>query len=82
VSLGLSKPIFIPAQAGRYSQLIKKFKASLSDFRCSLCGFDSEEIFWEMGRAFVEAHHGVPLAQQSALIDSPDLRVLAGCCQA
>jgi 5-methylcytosine-specific restriction enzyme A len=47
----------------RSSQLIKEFKASLSDFRCSLCGFDFENIYGEMGRAFVEAHHSVPLAQ-------------------
>jgi len=41
----------------RDSELIRRFKKSLKTFECSVCGFDFEKVYGEIGRGFVEGHH-------------------------
>lgn len=45
----------------RSSRLVKEFKKSLSNYQCSICGFDFEEIYSDIGKGFVEAHHIKPV---------------------
>lgn len=37
-------------------------KRTLSDLHCSVCGFDFEQVYGEIGRDFIEAHHTKPVA--------------------
>ncbi len=46
----------------RSSKLINQFKNSLESYACSICGFDFEKVYGEIGQNFIEAHHKVPLA--------------------
>ena len=45
----------------RSTALVGQFKAQLVSFECSVCGFDFENVFGELGRGFIEAHHVEPL---------------------
>jgi 5-methylcytosine-specific restriction protein A len=40
--------------------LVRSFKRTLRDFQCSVCGF--EQVYGEIGRDFIEAHHTKPVA--------------------
>jgi putative restriction endonuclease len=42
--------------------LVRSFKRTLRDFHCSVCGFDFEQVYGEIGRDFIEAHHTKPVA--------------------
>ena len=42
--------------------LVRSFKRALSDLHCWVCGFDFEEVYGEIGRDFIEAHHTKPVA--------------------
>lgn len=44
-------------------RLVKKFKASLSSFRCEICTFDFRTEYGELGRCFIEAHHKMPVSE-------------------
>jgi predicted HNH restriction endonuclease len=46
----------------RSRALIDAFKESLNDFSCRVCGFDFEATYGDLGHAFIEAHHTVPVA--------------------
>lgn len=46
----------------RSSKCVSAFKRSLKSFECSLCGFNFEKIYGEIGRGFIEAHHIIPVA--------------------
>lgn len=46
----------------RSSKCVSAFKRSLKSFECSLCGFDFEKAYGEVGRGFIEAHHIIPVA--------------------
>jgi len=46
----------------RSARLVKKFKGSLIDFSCVICGFSFEDIYGEIGKQFIEAHHTKPIA--------------------
>jgi hypothetical protein len=46
----------------RSSKLVKKFKASLSSYNCSVCDFNFKQNYGELGEGFIEAHHTVPLS--------------------
>jgi predicted HNH restriction endonuclease len=50
----------------RSAKLIKAFKAQLTDFACSVCGFSFEQIYGAVGAGFIEAHHVVPIATLTA----------------
>ncbi len=41
----------------RSSTLVKEFKKSLSTYECSICGFDFEKTYGDIGKRFIEAHH-------------------------
>lgn len=47
----------------RDQSLVAKFKASLKSYECSICGFDFEKTYGELGVAFIEAHHIRPLSE-------------------
>jgi len=47
----------------RSKSLIERFKKQLKTVACSVCDFDFEEAYGELGRGFIEAHHTVPVAQ-------------------
>jgi hypothetical protein len=46
----------------RSSKCVSAFKKSLTNFECSLCGFDFEKVYGEIGRGFIEAHHIIPVS--------------------
>ncbi|TIS78657.1 MAG: hypothetical protein E5W94_08765 [Mesorhizobium sp.] len=47
----------------RKPQLVAAFKASLTSFACSVCGFDFERTYKERGIGFIECHHTKPVAE-------------------
>lgn len=59
--------------------LIRKFKASLSHFRCSACDFDFEAAYGILGRGYVEAHHTNPIGGMREG-DLTDLATLVALC--
>jgi 5-methylcytosine-specific restriction protein A len=46
----------------RSSNLVSEFKRRLSNFSCSICGFNFEMAYGELGRKFIEAHHVNPVS--------------------
>lgn len=42
--------------------LVKAFKRGLESYECSVCGFDFEKIYGDVGREFIEAHHTIPVS--------------------
>lgn len=50
----------------RNADLVKKFKNSLSSFKCTVCGFDFGQTYGKIGRGFIEAHHVEPIASKTA----------------
>lgn len=46
----------------RSRELVKQFKANLEDYACSICGFSFEQVYGELGKGFIEAHHTKPIA--------------------
>lgn len=46
----------------RSSKLVNRFKRQLKEFRCSICSFDFEQVYGDLGRGFIEAHHVVPIS--------------------
>lgn len=41
--------------------LIRAFKRTLPDFRCSVCAFDFAEAYGAVGEGYIEAHHVEPV---------------------
>lgn len=50
----------------RSTALAAQFKAQLTSLECSVCGFDFEAMFGELGKGFIEAHHVEPLGETGA----------------
>lgn len=50
----------------RSRKLIKAFKAKLTDFSCTVCGFSFERTYGNLGAGFVEAHHTIPIGTLEA----------------
>jgi len=46
----------------RSNKCVAAFKRSLKSFECSLCGFDFEKVYGEVGRGYIEAHHIIPVS--------------------
>jgi 5-methylcytosine-specific restriction protein A len=46
----------------RNQRLAKKVKA-LKGYKCEACNFDYEEIYGELGKGYIEAHHLTPISQ-------------------
>lgn len=44
--------------------LIRKFKEGLRSFACSVCNFDFEKVYGDIGHRFVEAHHVEPIGMR------------------
>lgn len=47
----------------RSAKLVKEFKSKLDSFSCSICGFDFESVYGEIGHEFIEAHHTKPVSE-------------------
>lgn len=45
------------------SRIIQQFKSQLSSSACSICGFNFEKIYGEIGIGFIEAHHLIPVSK-------------------
>jgi predicted HNH restriction endonuclease len=43
--------------------LVAAFKKSLTSFACVICAFDFEKQYGPLGKAFIECHHILPVAQ-------------------
>lgn len=50
----------------RSRSLVEKFKRQLRSFACDVCGFDFGEVYGDLGRGFIEAHHRVPVSALAA----------------
>jgi hypothetical protein len=49
----------------RSSPLISKFKASLADPRCEACTVQLSEIYGDLAKDYIEAHHRIPISKDS-----------------
>ena len=47
----------------RNPRLISAFKRSLQSFACTICAFDFEAEYGEIGRGFIECHHTRPVSE-------------------
>jgi 5-methylcytosine-specific restriction protein A len=47
----------------RSMKLVREFKKQLSNCSCSICGFEFEAVYGDIGRLFIEAHHTKPISQ-------------------
>ena len=66
----------------RSARLISAFKAQLTDFSCSICGFSFEDAYGELGRGFIEAHHIIPistLTEQTRMSTNNLIAVCSNC---
>ena len=46
----------------RRPSIVAEFKANLTSYACSVCGFDFSKKYGELGAGFVECHHTKPVA--------------------
>ena len=66
----------------RSTRLIRAFKAQLTDFSCSICGFSFEDAYGELGHGFIEAHHIIPiytLTKQTRMSTNNLIAVCSNC---
>jgi putative restriction endonuclease len=65
---------FLDAEEGRASlrihlrrerskKLIEAFKSTLIEPRCEACGMSFREVYGDLGREYIEAHHKIPVAR-------------------
>jgi hypothetical protein len=59
--------------------LISQFKSQLSSFSCALCKFNFEEVYGEIGREFIEAHHVEPIGLRNGSAPTTVLDFLGVC---
>lgn len=66
----------------RSATLVKQFKAQLSDFSCSICGFSFENFYGPLGKQYIEAHHIRPISKliKSTTITISDLAAVCSNC--
>lgn len=62
--------------------LVREFKRNMKVFECSVCGFDFEQVYGDLGREFIEAHHIVPISSFQGLteVSVSDLVALCSNC--
>jgi len=46
----------------RSRRLIEAFKKSLTSTACEACGIDLQEVYGDLAKGYIEAHHKVPVA--------------------
>ena len=66
----------------RSARLIKAFKAQLTDYSCTVCGFSFQQIYGPLGDGFIEAHHKIPIAtltEQTKMSVSDLIAVCSNC---
>ena len=64
----------------RSVRLLRKFKRSLVDFSCRVCGFNFKSVYGEQGSGFIEAHHTKPLAELEPGATVQDLLAVCSNC--
>ena len=66
----------------RSNRLVTVFKNSLSSFKCSVCGFDFEKFYGDIGKEFIEAHHVKPVhtLKRNTTISTNDLIAVCSNC--
>lgn len=66
----------------RSNRLVAAFKNSLSSFKCSICGFDFEKFYGDIGKEFIEAHHVKPVhtLKRNTTISTNDLIAVCSNC--
>jgi len=50
----------------RSSKLVRNFKKSLTNWKCSICSFDFKETYGVIGEEFIEVHHKKPISELEA----------------
>jgi len=62
--------------------LVRSFKRTLRDFQCSVCSFNFEQVYGEIGRDFIEAHHTKPVAslEENERVSVKDLLAVCSNC--
>jgi hypothetical protein len=66
----------------RSAKLIRAFKAQLTDYSCSVCGFSFHHTYGTLGFGFIEAHHTIPIAtltEQTKMSVSDLIAVCSNC---
>lgn len=66
----------------RSSKLIRAFKAQLTDYSCTVCGFSFQRAYGTLGAGFIEAHHTIPIAtltEQTKMSVSDLIAVCSNC---
>jgi 5-methylcytosine-specific restriction endonuclease McrA len=64
----------------RNRRLIDAFKRSLTSFACTVCGFDFEAEYGDIGNKFIECHHTRPVSEMNPDGDSTSLHELIAVC--
>jgi 5-methylcytosine-specific restriction protein A len=66
----------------RSIKLVKEFKAQLTDFSCTVCGFSFEQFYGSLGEKYIEAHHIIPIAKitESTEVTISDLVAVCSNC--
>lgn len=66
----------------RSAKLIRAFKAQLTDYSCTVCGFSFQRAYGTLGAGFIEAHHTTPIAtltEQTKMSVSDLIAVCSNC---
>lgn len=66
----------------RSAKLIRAFKAQLTDYSCTVCGFSFQRAYGSLGAGFIEAHHTIPIAtltEQTKISVSDLIAVCSNC---
>lgn len=66
----------------RSAKLIRAFKAQLTDYSCTVCGFSFQRAYGTLGAGFIEAHHTIPIAtltEQTKISISDLIAVCSNC---
>lgn len=63
----------------RSAKLVRAFKAGLSSYACTVCEFDFELAYGEIGAAYIECHHIKPVAKMKPG-DATELSDLCSLC--
>lgn len=57
------KTLKLHKKSERSARLVAAFKANLESYACSVCGFEFENVYGDLGTAFIECHHTKPISQ-------------------
>lgn len=64
----------------RNQRLISAFKRGLQSFACTICAFDFEAEYGDIGRGFIECHHTRPVSEMNPDGDTSSVDELIAVC--